>query len=173
MVTCLFVAVECKKPWDYLNLTIFRKRGSKKVSFALAGSRSLAFTRNNYIKEFGRRNGTLLYDALAKQLEACRDESISTDTIRMQLCIVIWNHFGIRWLEIFSCIQQSRNETPPGGVDDLAVFNLYAYLNICLVPLVCAEIKLVYGSDFVLRAGFTPQCSGQVVIASWRFTFLF
>ena len=110
---------------------------------------------------------------LAKELQACRDESISIETIRMKLCIVTWKHFGIEWLDIFSCIQESRNITPPRGVDDLAVFNLYAYLNICLVPLVWAEIELVYGSDFVLRAGFTSQCSGQAVIASWRFTFLF
>ena len=77
MVTYLFVAVECKKPWDYLNLTIFRK-GSKRVCFELAVSRSLTFTRSNYTNEFGRRKGTLLYDALAKEPEACRDVSIST-----------------------------------------------------------------------------------------------
>jgi hypothetical protein len=50
---------------------------------------------------------------------------------------------------------------------------LIVCLNIYLVLLVWAEIELVYGSDFVLRAGFTSQCSGQGVIASCRFTVLF
>ena len=136
METHLFAAVECKKPCNFLNLTIFRQ-GNKTVVFAIteAGS-SLKFFQNHYVAKFGKRAGMTLFSDIAKEMKACRDESISTETIRMQLCIVIWKHFGFGWLETFSCIQESRNITPPRGVDDLAVFNLYAYLNICLVPLV-------------------------------------
>ena len=140
METHLFVAVECKKPWNFLNLTIYRQ-GNKTVVFALAeAGSSLKFFQNHYVAKFGRRAGMTLFSDLAKEMKACRDESISTETIRMQLCIVIWKHFGIGWLETFSCIQESRNITLPQGVDDLAVFNLYAYLNICLATAPLAKL---------------------------------
>lgn len=36
-----------------------------------------------------------LYSEIAKELKDSRDELVSIETIRMQICIVIWNRFGI------------------------------------------------------------------------------
>ena len=123
--THLFVAVKCKKPWDFLALTIFRA-GRARVVFTLAGSGSgsLTFEKEKYIKIFGRKAGMSLYSKIAEELKACRDASISTETIRMKLCIVIWEQFGAKWLETFSSNQESRRVQPPEG--ELVIFNFYA-----------------------------------------------
>jgi hypothetical protein len=168
--THIFVAVECKKPWDFLALDIFRK-GRHLVVLFLADSRSLIFDRANYNKEFGPELGESLYKGIEEELKACRDDSIATETIRMQICVVLWDHFGIQWLDTFKCIQVSRKSTPPQGVDDMA--GLFHDMNVCLVLLVEAEVQIVFGSEFILLAGFTSKLPGKIVIVSWGFTYLF
>jgi hypothetical protein len=103
-----------------LHLTIFRQNNSS-VVFQLAGSKSkLPFKQNDYTAHFGKELGASLYSKLEDELKACRDNSITIETIRMEICTVIWTTFGIQWLDIFDCIQESRMTTPPQGIGDLA-----------------------------------------------------
>ena len=110
-------AVECKKPWNFLSVDIY-KNGNPRVVFRLPESESLLFELPAYIKKFGPSKGTSLFQDVAEEMKACMDSSITVSRIRMSLCIVIWKHFGVKWLDIFSCIKESKNITPDKGVDD-------------------------------------------------------
>ncbi len=111
-----FFAVECKKPWNFLSVDIY-KNGNR-VVFRLPESKNLLFDLDAYIKKFGQRKGRSLFQDVAEKMKACMDSSITVPMIRMSLCIVIWKHFGVQWLEIFSCIKESKHITPDEGVDD-------------------------------------------------------
>jgi hypothetical protein len=112
-----FFAVECKKPWNFLSVDIYKK-GIPRVVFKLPESKNLLFELVAYIQKFGQSKGRSLFKDVAEEMKACKDSSITVETIRMSLCIVIWKHFGVKWLEIFSCIKESKNITPDEGVDD-------------------------------------------------------
>ncbi len=112
-----FFAVECKKPWNFLSVEIY-KNGNPRVVFRLPESKSLLFELEAYIKKFGPSKGRSLFQDVQKEMKACKDSSITVQKIRMSLCIVIWKHFGVQWLEFFSCIKESKNITPDEGVDD-------------------------------------------------------
>jgi hypothetical protein len=120
-----------------LALSIFRN-GNCSVVFKLVGERSLVFNRDDYITKFGLELGLSLYKHIAEKLKACRDLSITTETIRMGICTVIWNQFGTEWVDIFESIQESRKTTLPQGVDDLAVLlpTCVHIMNICFGPFV-------------------------------------
>ena len=110
-------AVECKKPWNFLSVDIY-KHGNPRVVFRLPESKNLVFVLAAYIEKFGQSKGRSLFQDVAKEMEACKDSSITVPMIRMSLCIVIWKHFGVQWLEFFSCIKESKKITPDEGVDD-------------------------------------------------------
>jgi hypothetical protein len=88
---------------------------------------------NNYTAQFGNELGASLYSKLEDELKACRDNSITIETIRMEICTVIWTTFGVQWLNFFDCIQESRKTTPPKGIGDLAGLSPSCVLdmNIC------------------------------------------
>jgi hypothetical protein len=102
-----------------LALTIFKT--SARVSLVMANSQHLGYSNEAYIQQFGPELGVILYSEISQALKACVDTSITINTIRLAICTVIWKHFGVRWLDIFSCIKESRKETPDEGVDVLAV----------------------------------------------------
>ena len=112
-----FFTVECKKPWNFLALTIY-KGGNPSVVFPMPGSKSLKFIENNYITRFGPGTGQSLFTDISEELKLCSNVSISTENIRMKICIVIWKHFGVAWTKIFSLIQESRQTTPEQGFPD-------------------------------------------------------
>ena len=109
-----FFTVECKKPWNFLALTIFRK-GKPSVVFTMPGSVSLKFIRDDYIQKFGSETGESLFDNISEELKSCLDDSITTENIRMNICIVIWKQFSVAWTQIFSLIQESRETAPDQG----------------------------------------------------------
>ena len=116
-----FVAVQCKKPWNYLALTIFR--ASALVVLVLADSVQLTFNKASYRQQFGSGMGESLYIKIADELKACPDSSVTFQAIQMGICTVIWKLFGVKWLEIFSCIKVSRKTTPEQGADYLVVLS--------------------------------------------------
>ena len=119
-------------------LTLFRT--GARVVLVLADSQHLVFEEEPYIQKFGSELGKSLYIKLQEELKACRDESSPSETLRMRICTVIWKQFGVQWLEVFSCIQESRKTSPEQGVqvDDLAVLSSICMhdMNVCLCVLV-------------------------------------
>ena len=87
-------------------------------------SKSLVFTNTAYIQRFGSELGSSLFVKIQKILNSCKDNSIPFDSIQMGICKVIWEQFGVQWLDLFSCIQLPRKKSPEQGVDDFCV--LYA-----------------------------------------------
>ncbi len=112
-----FFTVKCKKPWNFLALTIY-KGGKPSVVFTMPGSKSLKFIENDYIARFGPGIGPSLFTDISEELKLCSNVSISTEIIRMKICIVIWKNFGVDWTKIFSLIQESRQTTPEQGFPD-------------------------------------------------------
>ena len=104
-----FIAVQCKKPWNYLASTLFTGR-NKSVRFPLAeGTSTLEFKPSAYKIKFGNITGQRLFFSFQKVLDKLTE--LTSEDVKLKLSIIIWKEFGIDWLTIFKCNQDFKKVT--------------------------------------------------------------
>jgi hypothetical protein len=84
------------------------------------GNKTLPFALDDYVQKFGKTIGNNLFAAFSKVLQGLHRSTVQE--VRTELGIIVWNHFGIKWTEIFKSNQLSRNVSPAKGRFSIILF---------------------------------------------------